>query len=61
MKGHSQNKKLGKKMKLRSKSRLGKEECAFYHENGHWKKDCPKLKKKYKGRVIYDALCYRVY
>ena len=21
-------------------------ECAFYHENGHWKKDCSKAKKK---------------
>ena len=41
--------------KVRSKSRLRKDECAFFHEKGHWKKDCPKLKKKDKGKVIYDA------
>ena len=42
--------------KVRSKTRLGKDECAFCHEKGHWKKNCPKLKKKKdKGKVIYDA------
>ena len=40
---------------MRSKSRLGKDECAFYHEKGHWKKDCPKLKKKDKVKAVYDA------
>ncbi|KAE8692180.1 putative ROP-interactive CRIB motif-containing protein 6 [Hibiscus syriacus] len=37
----------------KSKSRLGKNECAFCHEKGHWKKDCPKLKKK--GKAAPDA------
>ena len=37
------------------KGRLGKHECAFYHEVGHWKKDCPKLKKKDKGKSISNA------
>ncbi|KAE8693200.1 Cellulose synthase-like protein D2 [Hibiscus syriacus] len=37
----------------KSKSILGKDECAFCHEKGHWKKDCPKLKKK--GKVAPDA------
>ena len=37
--------------KNRSKSQsrgrsLGRDECAFCHEKGHWKKDCPKLKDK---------------
>ena len=40
---------------MRSKSGLRKDECAFRHEKGHWKKDCPKLKKKDKGKIIYDA------
>ena len=26
-----------------SKGKLAKDECAFCHEKGHWKKDCPKL------------------
>ena len=25
---------------------LDKDECAFYHEKGHWKNDCPKIKEK---------------
>ena len=37
------------------KSRLGKDECTFFHEDGHWKKDCPKLKKKHKGKYMFDA------
>ena len=41
--------------KVTSKSRLRKDECAFYHEEGHWKKDCPKLKKKDKGQSMSDA------
>ena len=37
------------------KSRLGKDECAFCHEEGHWKKDYPKLRKKDKGKSTSDA------
>ena len=50
VRGRSQNKKCEKMGKVRLKSRLGKDECAFYHENEHWKKDCPKLKNKDKGK-----------
>ena len=46
---------MGKKGKVTSKSRLGRDKCAFCHENGHWKKDCPKLIKKDKGKSIFDA------
>ena len=49
VRGRSQNKKWEKRGKVRSKRRLGKDECAFCHEKGHWKKDCLKLKKKDKG------------
>ena len=40
---------------MTSKSRLGKDECAFCHEEGHWKKDYPKLRKKDKGKFMFDA------
>ena len=48
---------MGKKRKgkVRSSGRLGKDECAFCHEKVHWKKDCPKLKKKVNGKAIFDA------
>ena len=52
--GRSQNKKWEKMGKVTSKNRLGKDEDAFFHE-GHWKKDCSKLKKKDKGKSIYDV------
>ena len=39
VRGHNQNKKWEKKGKVTSKSRLGKDECAFCHEEEHWKKD----------------------
>ena len=44
-----------KKGNVRSKSRLRKDECAFCHEEGHWKKDYPKLKKKDKGKSMSNA------
>ncbi|KAL4341388.1 hypothetical protein GQ457_08G037140 [Hibiscus cannabinus] len=51
--GRSKSQKPKVRGRLKSKSRLGKDECAFFHEKGHWKKDCPKLKKK--GKVAPDA------
>ena len=55
VRGHNQNKKWETRGKVTSKSRLGKDECAFFHEEGHWKKDCPKLKKKDKSKSMFDA------
>ena len=48
--GRSQSQKKGRSWRSRSKSRPAKDECAFCHEKGHWKKDCPKLKKK--GKLL---------
>ncbi|KAL8170360.1 hypothetical protein V2J09_022164 [Rumex salicifolius] len=52
--GRQKEKKVhGGQGKSRSKSRgkfLAKDECAFCHEKGHWKKDCPKVKQKDKGQ-----------
>ena len=42
------NKKHGGK-NSRSKSRsinIARDECAFYHEKDHWRKDCPKPQKR---------------
>ena len=46
VRGRSQNKKWETRGKVTSKGRLGKDECAFFHKKGHWKKDFLKLKKK---------------
>ncbi|KAH9679095.1 hypothetical protein KPL71_025975 [Citrus sinensis] len=48
--GRSQSRKPGKRNK--SKERPAKDECAFFREKGHWKKNCPKLQK---GKATSDA------
>ncbi|KAH9687230.1 hypothetical protein KPL70_014688 [Citrus sinensis] len=50
VRGRSQKHKPGKRNK--SKGRRAKYECAFCHEKGHWKKNCPKLQK---GKATSDA------
>ncbi|KAL5856796.1 hypothetical protein ACOSQ3_004254 [Xanthoceras sorbifolium] len=49
VRGRSQKQQKGRRGRSHSKGRLGKDECAFCHEKGHWKKDCPKLQKKGKA------------
>ncbi|KAH9714714.1 Integrase catalytic domain-containing protein [Citrus sinensis] len=37
----------GKNSRFKSRSRnIARDECAFCHENGHWRKDCPKAQKR---------------
>uniref|UniRef100_A0A3Q7HKL8 CCHC-type domain-containing protein n=1 Tax=Solanum lycopersicum TaxID=4081 RepID=A0A3Q7HKL8_SOLLC len=49
---------LKEKGRCKSRLRLGKDECAFCREKGHWKKDCPKLNSKVKpnnGKAVVDS------
>ena len=55
MRGRSQNKKRETRGKVTSKNGMGKDECAFCHEKGHWKKNCLKLKKKDKGKSMFNV------
>ncbi|KAG8479661.1 hypothetical protein CXB51_029443 [Gossypium anomalum] len=53
VRGRSYTQRKTQKGRSKSKSKLGKDECAFCHEKGHWKKNCPKLKNK--GKAVVDA------
>ena len=54
VRGRNQSQKPGRRGRSQSKGKLAKDECAFCHEKGHWKKDCPKLQKK-KGKGVSEA------
>ena len=54
VRGRNQSRKPGRMGRSQSKGKLAKDECAFCHEKGHWKKDCPKLQKK-KGKGVSEA------
>ncbi|KAK9215025.1 hypothetical protein WN944_007028 [Citrus x changshan-huyou] len=42
-----QKKRGGKNSRSKSRSRnIDRDECAFCHEKGHWRKDCPKAQKR---------------
>ena len=50
VRGRNQSRKPGRRGRSQLKGKLAKDECAFCHEKGHWKKDYLKLhKKKRKG------------
>nr|CDN96898.1 putative Ty-1 copia retrotransposon [Phaseolus vulgaris] len=54
IRGRQQSQTKERRGMSKSKGRVvAKDECAFCHEKGHWKKDCPKLQKKEK--VPQDA------
>ena len=50
VRGRSKSRKQERRGRSQSRKRPDKDECAFCHEKGHWKKDCPKLQKKDKGK-----------
>ena len=54
IRGCNKSRKLGRRGRSQTKGKVAKDECAFCHEKGHWKKDCPKLHKK-KGKGAFEA------
>ena len=52
--GCNQSRKPVRRGRSQSKGKLAKDECAFCHEKGHWKKYCLKLHKK-KGNGVSEA------
>nr|GFA62685.1 retrovirus-related Pol polyprotein from transposon TNT 1-94 [Tanacetum cinerariifolium] len=58
VKGRLQKKGIDKRWRSKSRQRLSKDACAFFHERGHWKRDCPRLKTKdnhYKWKAIVET------
>ena len=51
-----QKKGADKRWISKSRQRLDKNECAFCHEKGNQKRDCPKLKTKDKWTIIKKGL-----
>ena len=54
VRGINQSRKPGRKGRSQSKRKLIKDECAFCHKKGHWKKECLKLHKR-KGKGVSEA------
>ena len=54
VRGCNQSRKPRRRGRSQSKGKLAKDECAFCHKKGHWKKDCPKLLQR-KGKGVSEA------
>ncbi|KAG5528937.1 hypothetical protein RHGRI_029557 [Rhododendron griersonianum] len=47
----SRGKSADKNQKSSDRKQIAKDECAYCHEMGHWKKDCPKIKEQQQQRA----------